>query len=73
MTSPWLDSSPPPDVRRLTDRQLVETWRQNRNGMLGLMAADEGMRRLVRREAEGRACGREPARPAAQAAHGSRA
>ena len=44
MTSPWLDATPPPDVRRLTDRQLVETWRQNR----------KGMRRLERRE-EGRA------------------
>lgn len=48
MTSPWLDSAPPPDVRRLTDRELVATWKNNRNSVLGLMAADEGMRRLER-------------------------
>lgn len=52
MTSPWLDGKPTPDVRLLTDRQLVETWRQNRNSVLGLMAADEGMRRMERREDE---------------------
>ena len=45
MTSPWLDATPPPDVRRLTDRELVATWKNNRNSVLGLMAADEGMRR----------------------------
>ena len=48
MTSPWLDATPPPDVRRLTDRELVATWKNNRNSVLGLMAADEGMRRLER-------------------------
>lgn len=52
MTSPWLDATPPPDVRRLTDRELVATWKNNRNSVLGLMAADEGMRRLERREDE---------------------
>ena len=44
----WTTDERPPDVRRLTDRQLVETWRQKRNSVLGLMAADEGMRRLER-------------------------
>ena len=52
MTSPWLDSAPPPDVRRLTDRELVAIWKNNRNSVLGLMAADEGRRRLERREDE---------------------
>ena len=45
MTSPWLDATPPPDVRTLTERELIETWARNRNGPLGYMCADEGMRR----------------------------
>ena len=41
----WLDPKAPPDVRRLTDAELLRVWRDNRNGLLGLVAADEGMRR----------------------------
>lgn len=50
----WLNPTPPPDVRTLTDAELLALWRQWRNGPLGYMAADEGMRRLERREGEGR-------------------
>ena len=52
MTSPWLDATPPPDVRRLTDAELLDLWHRHRQGPLGYMAADEGMRRLERREEE---------------------
>lgn len=50
--STWLDPTPPPDVRTLTDAELLAAWKANRNGVLGLVAADEGMRRLARREQE---------------------
>lgn len=48
--SAWLDNKPAPDVRTLSDAELLEQWRQNRNSLLGLIAAEEGMRRLERRE-----------------------
>lgn len=48
----WLDPKAPPDVRRLTDAELLRVWRENRNGVLGLMAAEEGMRRMARRAEE---------------------
>lgn len=50
----WLDPTPPPDVRALTDAELLAQWRAHRNSLLGLIAAEEGMRRLERREARGR-------------------
>ena len=46
----WNDNSPVPDVATLTDAELLEVWRANRNGLLGHLAADEGMRRLERRQ-----------------------
>ena len=52
MTAAWLDPQPPPDVRTLTDAVLLEQWRQNRTSLLGLIAAEEGMRRLDRREGD---------------------
>ena len=48
--STWLDPTPPPDVRTLTDAELLRVWKANRNGVVGLVAAEEGMRRLERRE-----------------------
>ena len=41
----WTDNSPVPDLDALTDAELLEVWRENRNGLLGHLAADEGMRR----------------------------
>lgn len=52
--STWLDPTPPPDVRTLTDAELLALWKSARNGILGLIAAEEGMRRLARREERGR-------------------
>lgn len=63
MTSPWLDATPPPDVRLLTDAELLRVWRDNRNGLLGLVAADEGMRRLEAREGVRTPRGSSPAKP----------
>lgn len=45
--SAWLDNKPAPDVRTLSDAELLEQWRQNRNSLLGLIAAEE-----ARKEAE---------------------
>lgn len=42
----WLDGKPTPDVRLLTIEELLALWHANRQGPLGYMAADEGMRRL---------------------------
>lgn len=50
--SAWTDNSPVPDIGALTDAELLEVWRANRNGLLGHLAAEEGMRRLERREDE---------------------
>lgn len=41
----WTRDEPVPDVKRLTDAELVALWAQHRNGPLGYVAADEGMRR----------------------------
>ena len=46
----WINSPPQPDVRTLTDAELLRVWKANRNGVVGLVAAEEGMRRLERRE-----------------------
>lgn len=43
--APWLRNEPVPDWRRATVAELVEVWAQHRNGPLGYVAADEGMRR----------------------------
>ena len=50
MTSPWLDATPPPDVRLLTDAELIALWHAHRQGPLGYCAADECARRLEARE-----------------------
>ena len=54
--SAWTDNSPVPDIGALTDAELLEVWRANRNGLLGHLAADEGMRRMERRQEERRTC-----------------
>lgn len=59
----WINSPPPPDVRGLTDAELLRVWRDNRNGVLGLVAADEGMRRLEAREGARTPRGSSPAKP----------
>lgn len=59
----WINSPPQPDVRRLTDAELLRVWRDNRNGLLGLVAADEGMRRLEAREGVRTPRGSSPAKP----------
>lgn len=59
----WLDPNAPPDVRLLTDAELLRVWRDNRNGLLGLVAADEGMRRLEAREGVRTPRGSSPAKP----------
>lgn len=59
----WLDPKAPPDVRRLTDAELVACWRANRNSVLGLMAAEEGMRRMEAREEARTPRGSIPAKP----------
>ncbi len=59
----WLDPKAPPDVRLLTDAELLRVWRDNRNGLLGLVAADEGMRRLEAREGVRTPRGSSPAKP----------
>lgn len=59
----WLDPKAPPDVRLLTDAELLRVWRDNRNGVLGLVAADEGMRRLEAREGVRTPRGSSPAKP----------
>ena len=61
--SAWINSPPPPDVRLLTDAELLRVWRDNRNGLLGLVAADEGMRRLEAREGVRTPRGSSPAKP----------
>ena len=48
--SAWLDPSQPPDVRLLTDAELFRQYHADRNGELGRMCAEEGMRRLEERE-----------------------
>ena len=42
----WTDNSPVPDIGALTDAELLEVWRANRNGLLGVLAAFEVCRRL---------------------------
>lgn len=59
----WLDPKAPPDVRLLTDAELLRVWRDNRNGLLGLVAADEVMRRLEAREGVRTPRGSSPAKP----------
>lgn len=59
----WLDPKAPPDVRRLTDAELLRVWKANRNGVVGLVAADEGMRRLEAREGVRTPRGSSPAKP----------
>jgi hypothetical protein len=44
--SPWLDPTPPPDVRLLDVDELRAFWRTNRNSLGAAMAAEELMRRL---------------------------
>lgn len=41
----WVNGKPVPDVKRLTDAELVALWKANRQGPVGYCAADEGMRR----------------------------
>ena len=55
MTLPWTNDAPPPDVRFLSDADLVRVWRANRSGVagantvLGAVAAEECARRLEER------------------------
>ena len=57
--SAWLKNDPPVDVTMMTEEELLYYWAANRNGMAGVMAAEESMRRKWRRvegnnnEAEG--------------------
>lgn len=44
--APWFDSTPAPDVRVLTQDELLDLWAANRNSLLGHVAAEEMMRRL---------------------------
>jgi len=41
----WLDPKPAPDVRTLTRDELQALWAANRNTLIGIMAAEEAMRR----------------------------
>jgi len=41
----WLDPKPAPDVRALTRDELQALWAANRNTLIGIMAAEEAMRR----------------------------
>ena len=45
MSLPWTDDKPTPDVRVLSMLELVKLWRENRNSLLGVMAAEEIARR----------------------------
>jgi hypothetical protein len=45
--SPWLDHTPPIDVRTLDIDQLIELWSANRNNIGSLIAAEEVMKRLA--------------------------
>lgn len=44
--APWFDSTPAPDVRVLTQDELLDLWETNRNNLQGQVAADEVMKRL---------------------------
>jgi hypothetical protein len=46
MIAPWHSTEKPPEVRGLSEPELIELWTQNANNHLGLVAAYEVMRRL---------------------------
>lgn len=61
----WINGPRIPDVKWLSDARLIELWKKHRNGPLGYMAADEGMRRReeeIREEAR-TPRGNNPAKP----------
>lgn len=46
----WILDTPVPDFQTMTDQELVQTWHENRNSLVGTMAANERMTRLLNQQ-----------------------
>lgn len=47
----WItDPHPPTPVETMTDDELIEEWQLRRNGIRGLVLAEEYMRRALKRK-----------------------